>query len=89
VSLSELLQAISEDRGITTASQCEHGVREVEMVLGARWRDRWCMVVPGMANSGESARRCVGRGERAALLLLARGGRNDREQRRWTRARRV
>jgi hypothetical protein len=65
VSLSELRRAISEDKGITTASQGEHGVREVETVLGARWRGRWCTVVAGMANSDERARRCGGGGERA------------------------
>jgi hypothetical protein len=40
VSLSELRRAISEDRGLTMASQGDHGMSEVETVLGARWRGR-------------------------------------------------
>jgi hypothetical protein len=36
--MSEFQRAIFEDRGFTTMSQCEHGRREVEAVLEARWR---------------------------------------------------
>jgi hypothetical protein len=44
VSSVRLWGAIFTDRGLTTASQGEHGMREVEAVLGARWRadgERW------------------------------------------------
>jgi hypothetical protein len=36
--MPDLRRAITEDKGITTASQGEHELREEKEVLEARWR---------------------------------------------------
>jgi hypothetical protein len=44
-----LRRAIPVEGGLTTGNWCEHGLREEEAGLGARWRRRWCTAVAGTA----------------------------------------
>jgi hypothetical protein len=44
-----LRRTIPVEGGFTTGNWCEHGLREGETELGARWRRRWCDAVAGTA----------------------------------------